>query len=1159
MSDKPTLRIFLSSPGDVAEERALAQQVFQRLAKEFAGSVELRISVWEYEPLYAHAGFQEQIDRPSECDLVVCILWSRLGSRLAPEFAAQPGETPPTGAQFEIEDALESFRRRGRPNLLIYRKTARPKVDLDSADAEERLRQFRDLDAFCQRTFYDAQGVARVAHHLFADGFEFERRLREHVGKWLERQLQASGTMPDRRRWVHGSPFRGLQAFSEEYQDVFFGRSQALGELIQRIAAVEIAAQPGESRSRLLLIQGMSGSGKTSLVCAGLLPLLRHRPIEGIATWFSLSLRPSDIDGAQPDAGPLGALAARLRTALPAVERVGVSSGRLATELRAHPVAAAARLETYLAAEAAARGLSPAQLRLVVYLDQLEEAFSALTPPEAEVLFAAVVELAGLAGVWVVATIRSDLVHRLESYPALIERLRRTAPYLMIPPRGDELAEMIRGPADAAGLMFEVRNGVSLDQALLQEAEGRPESLPLLEYALEQLYARREGDTLKWDVYQPAQGQGGLRGALVAVAETTVEGAGAAVDAPYRRVMRELTAVGEDGTATRRYAPRGAFAAGSPERALLDRLIEARLCVTDVRGTEPVVYLAHEALLQSWPRAGVWLQQEAALLRLRDELLGEARAWSKHGENDNWLGTAPEKLASISQLETADMLPSGVGAQYALRSRRRARRNRLVRQGAVAAIAGLAVVAIIAGLIAARQRDRAQQQALTADQVSSFMVSLFELADPGENQGNTVTVRQVLDRGAAAASAQLESQPGVRASLLTAMGQAYSGLGLYPQAIKLLDQARADVAAGASTPAERVRTLLAAGNAFNRAADYEHAQAMYAHAVDLARRTLERGDPLRSNALTGLADVLTQSEHPDLKQAEALCNEALAADRKRSPADPLTLAQTLSTLATVHYFNHDLPAAERMFRESFQLRERVRGRRDAQSVEALNNLGAAIYDQGRYAEAADIWRQALPLYREVFGPDHPEVTIDLNNLGRSLLMAGQVSQAVPYFQQAITIDERTKAPDHDDLIAPLNSLGMAALYLGKPSDALLSLARAEQIARARHHAMLYQVLINVADAQLQLGQADNALANLKEAHVLLVSQYPLGPTPDKSPNAWRYAVWDSVNAGALARSGNAAAARAALQKARAVLAQRFGASGYYPQRTQQRLAALGAT
>jgi eukaryotic-like serine/threonine-protein kinase len=82
MTDKPTLRIFLSSPGDVAEERALAQQVFQRLAKEFGAAVELRVTVWEHEPLFAHAGFQEQIDRPSECDLVVSILWSRLGSRL---------------------------------------------------------------------------------------------------------------------------------------------------------------------------------------------------------------------------------------------------------------------------------------------------------------------------------------------------------------------------------------------------------------------------------------------------------------------------------------------------------------------------------------------------------------------------------------------------------------------------------------------------------------------------------------------------------------------------------------------------------------------------------------------------------------------------------------------------------------------------------------------------------------------------------------------------------------------------------------------------------------------------------------------------------------------------------------------------------------------
>src|ERR1700722_20951586 len=96
MTELPVLKIFLSSPGDVAEERALAEIVFRRLADEVADAVHLRVVIWEHEPLFAHTGFQQQIERPSQCDLVVSILWSRLGTRLPSDYAPATSVTPPT-------------------------------------------------------------------------------------------------------------------------------------------------------------------------------------------------------------------------------------------------------------------------------------------------------------------------------------------------------------------------------------------------------------------------------------------------------------------------------------------------------------------------------------------------------------------------------------------------------------------------------------------------------------------------------------------------------------------------------------------------------------------------------------------------------------------------------------------------------------------------------------------------------------------------------------------------------------------------------------------------------------------------------------------------------------------------------------------------------
>src|ERR1700678_4532864 len=142
MTNLPVVKIFLSSPGDVAEERALAEIVFRRIGEEFADILQLSLVIWEHEPLFAHTGFQQQIERPSQCDLVVNILWSRLGTRLPSDFALVPGQPAPTGTEFEMQDALSSFSKSGKPHLLIYRKVPGPQIGLGSPDYTERIAQY---------------------------------------------------------------------------------------------------------------------------------------------------------------------------------------------------------------------------------------------------------------------------------------------------------------------------------------------------------------------------------------------------------------------------------------------------------------------------------------------------------------------------------------------------------------------------------------------------------------------------------------------------------------------------------------------------------------------------------------------------------------------------------------------------------------------------------------------------------------------------------------------------------------------------------------------------------------------------------------------------------------------------------------------------------
>jgi non-specific serine/threonine protein kinase/serine/threonine-protein kinase len=515
-------------------------------------------------------------------------------------------------------------------------------------------------------------------------------------------------------------------------------------------------------------------------------------------------------------------------------------------------------------------------------------------------------------------------------------------------------------------------------------------------------------------------------------------------------------------------------------------------------------------------------------------------------------GTPTEFAADLRRyLNHEPVLARPASAAYQLR--KFVRRNR-VATAVGGTVSVLAIVAAVAGLIAVRQRNLAVMEQAAADRTSRFMVSLFALADPGENRGNSVTVREVLDRGASEVHKSLAQEPGIRADLLTAMGQAYSGLGLYDPAEKLLDAARTDQR-GADVPAQsRVRTLVASGTTLYLAGDYEQAEKLLREAVDLGRRNLAADDLLRSEALDSLADVMTQLDK--YAEAEQLCHEALAIDRKRGPDQAATLARTLDSLGSAYIYSGDLPAAEAAMREALALHQKASGPRHTLTAQATNNLAMVLYQSGRYGEAEDMFQQALPLYREVYGAEHPEVAVVLNNLAGAVLMAGRIAEAEPLLRQALAMNEKLLSPTHNDVVPQLNRLGMIDAYNGHLAEAHAEIRRAEQIARLPHQGMLLdQVLLNVADLALRDGDGEHAAAALAESHRLLEAAFPLKEHPAET---WRYALWDTVDSLLLAQQGNLEQARSTMRAALPVIAQRFGPSGFYSLLAQRRAQSIEA-
>ncbi|HTZ37152.1 MAG TPA: hypothetical protein VMB84_14065, partial [Stellaceae bacterium] len=464
------LRIFISSPGDVADERRRAAIVINRLAHEFARFFDLTAVLWEYEPMLASGNFQDAIVRPSEADIVVMILWSRLGTPLPDPYQGIDGRRPVTGTEWEFEDALAHRRSAGVPDLLVYRKEAPGRADFDHEEQLEAARQqWRALQAFWSRHFVSDEGRFTAAFNTFRDLDGLEAALEQHLRQLLRQRLSGAASRGDASEitWTSGSPFRGLEAYQAEHAAIFFGREQAEKEVIEALAG------NAEAGIAALVVLGASGSGKSSLIRAGVIPTLTvPGVVTGVSLWRSALFRPGGAVGDVFDrlAGAV------VRQGLPELPGAGIETAALAQQWRGAPAQGALPVGGGLrAAQQAAPAAAAGAPRLVLLVDQFEELFTLADPGERAGFVALLTALAASGHVWLIATLRSDFYHRIDDAPGLRE-LATGRQYSLAPPRPAELGEIVRRPAAAAGLRYgiEEASGLGLDAIIAEAAAQDP-------------------------------------------------------------------------------------------------------------------------------------------------------------------------------------------------------------------------------------------------------------------------------------------------------------------------------------------------------------------------------------------------------------------------------------------------------------------------------------------------------------------------------------------------------------------------------------------------------------------------------------------------------------------------------------------------------------
>ena len=722
------INVFISSPGDVAEERIIAGRVIERLALRFAGRATLCSCFWEHLPLRASEHFQPQIPKPSKFDVVVMMLWSRIGTRLPEELQRPDGSRYDSGTEFEFEDAVAGVRERGLPHLLVYRKTASMMVELTSNEDGliEISRQKKTVERFIDRWFRGSDSTFKAAFHEFGTTAEFEDQLDHHLRALFEEMLGA-GDGPGGRflapalEWhpqQHGSPFRGLKRFDFEHRAIYFGRTKAINEVLDMLRRQAAAGCP------FVLVFGNSGVGKSSFLRAGVLPfLVEPGVIEGVGVWRHAIFEPSDSTG-----GLLDGLAAALltETALPglaaslapreasATER----EAKLASILRDSPDALAPLLRSQLNALADQRQQerpveSPQDARLALLIDPVEEIFTrdGATPEDRECFLRAICALTRSKLVWVLGSMRSDFYERCAEHPVLLDLKSGHGQYHLAPPTSVELGRMIRLPAQIAGLQFEEHPEEGrLDEVLRDAASGDPGALPILQFTLDEIYQRGGAAASGWLAFETYHALGGLHGAVRTRAEQTLAEVGrqlgARLDSAFSAVFSALIGFKDEAAqhSVRLYSPLDRLVSDPDRKTLVDAFIEARLFMTDIDDEQrPVVTVSHETLLRHWPRVAQWIEDNQDFLRAQNRMCAAAARWREEARDPAFLLTDGKPLAegremlalhrSEIQPPEIEFLETSIGHADERRIRAR-RRTRIV-------VASVTTLAIISAILAA--------------------------------------------------------------------------------------------------------------------------------------------------------------------------------------------------------------------------------------------------------------------------------------------------------------------------------------------------------------------------------------------------------------------------------------------------------------------------
>ncbi|MEY2556707.1 MAG: hypothetical protein QOE34_132 [Verrucomicrobiota bacterium] len=444
--------------------------------------------------------------------------------------------------------------------------------------------------------------------------------------------IQISVEAVTQRPLITTSPYRGLDRFEDRDKDLFFGRDQLIKSLLAQLSA-----------SNVLLVLGASGSGKSSVVRAGLLPHLSQL-IGARFRYFTLV----------PDVNPFESLRSALQGA-------GFNQAQTRELADARPETPAKLIHT----------LQRSGDQWLFFIDQFEELFTVGDEKLRASFIAALVQIAQdtNSSTKLVLAMRADFLDRFSPFPQFAKIIEKNIDFVA-DMHADELRQAIEQPAARHGVVFEQ----GLVEEIIKDVQGQPGSLPLLQYTLDLLWQQEASTDGLADRHLNTQAYrelGGVRGALQKRANEIYASFGDGTDgknaSPKQEIVRQiflrlvdLAGEGSDDAGWRPVRRRASMAmfGAAREQEILEALIDQKLLVSNREGDDATVEVAHEALFTSWGRLRNWIEAGKQVIFARNRLADDAQRW-QHRQQEGDTGADEELLSGSRLAQAIDMRGRG--------------------------------------------------------------------------------------------------------------------------------------------------------------------------------------------------------------------------------------------------------------------------------------------------------------------------------------------------------------------------------------------------------------------------------------------------------------------------------------------------------------------